>query len=151
MPGVVEAGGCLCLAQDPTAGWHHPVDRLDGDRALQAPIPRLVDNPEAAAADSALDQEPVEDEGTHHSTSDLRRNAVLSCLAIPQKTHRLRRLWRSDPPPCILSAQSTSFGEPFLEDSPASRPQRRPRPPRRPERQQIVLPARPRPGLGATS
>src|SRR5262245_47877946 len=40
----------------------------------------------------------------------------------------------------ILPPQPTSPGEPIpLEDSPANRPGRRPRPPSRPERQQILI------------
>ena len=60
------------------------VDRLDRDGPLEAAVPGLVDDAEAAAADAALDQEAVEDQGADHSTPTspgmaalLRRNATL--------------------------------------------------------------------------
>jgi len=56
-----------------------------------------------------------------------------------QKTRRLLHLEAPTVLACILSAQPTSLESRFLEDSLASRPGRRPRPPRRPERQQILL------------
>ena len=59
--GVVEAGGGLGLAQHPAAGLAPcGFDRLDRDRALEPPVPGLVDDAEPAAADAALDQEAVE-------------------------------------------------------------------------------------------
>jgi hypothetical protein len=58
-PGMVEPGGRLGLAQHPAPRLSPLLDRLDGDGALEAPVPGLVDDSEAAAADAALDQEAV--------------------------------------------------------------------------------------------
>ncbi len=66
--GMVEPGRGLGLAQDPPAGLALLLDRLDRDRALEATVPGLVDDAEAAAADAALDQEAVENEGTDQSS-----------------------------------------------------------------------------------
>ena len=108
---VVEARCGLGLAQDPFPGLPSRFDRLDRDSALEAPVPGLVDHAEAAAAYAALDQETVEDEGADHE--------------LYPTSSRIRFLLRHTA--C------------YLEDSLASRPGRRPRPPRRPERQQILL------------
>ena len=67
--GVVEARGGLRLAHDPPGLGAAGVDRLDRDRPLEAPVPGLVDNAEAAAADSALDQESI---STREPTTALR-------------------------------------------------------------------------------
>ena len=65
--GMVEPGRGLGLAQDPPAGLAALLDRLDRDRALEAAVPGLVDDAEAAAADAALDQEAVEHQGADQS------------------------------------------------------------------------------------
>ena len=67
--GMVEPRRRLGLAQHPAAGLAALLDRLDRHRSLQAAIPGLVDDAEAAAADAALDQEAVEDERTDQSSS----------------------------------------------------------------------------------
>ena len=60
---MVEARRRLRLAQHPAAGLAAAgLDRLDRDRPLEAAVPGLVDDAEAAAADAALDQKAVEDE-----------------------------------------------------------------------------------------
>ena len=58
-PGVVEARRRLGLAHHPPLLGDAGVDRLDRDRALEAAVPCLIDDPEAAAADSALDEEAI--------------------------------------------------------------------------------------------
>ena len=112
MPGwLSRAAACASRRTRSEPGAPRRFDRLDRDRPLEAAVPGLVDRAEAAAADAALDQEAVEYERTDQCTS----------AASP----RIRFLLRHTP--C------------FLEDSASSRPGRRPRPRRRPERQQILL------------
>ena len=113
MPGWLSRAAACASRSTRRPDFAVGLDRLDRDGPLEAAVPGLVDDAEAAAADAALDQEAVENEGTDQSSSpSSRRNSASSCDILP----------------C------------FLEDSEfASRPGRRPRPPRRPERQQILL------------
>ena len=74
--GVVEPGRSLGLAQNPPSRLPPLLDRLDRDRALEAAVPGLIDNAEAAAADAALDQEAVEHEGTDQSSFYFARRAL---------------------------------------------------------------------------
>ena len=67
-PRVVEPGGGLRLAHRSPLLGAAGVDRLDRDRPLEPSVPGLVDDAEATAADPALDQEAVEDQGADHST-----------------------------------------------------------------------------------
>ena len=121
--GVVEPGGGLRLAQDAPSPGAARIDRLDGDRALEAAVPGLVDRAEAAAAYAALDQEAVEDREPTNAPLDFGVR-VASC--------------GNPPPEFILSAHPTSLESPSLEES---QHPGRPQAPaaRRPERQQIVL------------
>ena len=113
-PGVVEARGGLGLAQDPPAAVVAAgVDRLDRDRALEAAVPGLVDDAEAAAADAALDQESVEYQGADQSTLRLRRVRRLLQNA------SLLRVLTFDRAEFILSAHPTSLESQFLEESAA--------------------------------
>ena len=54
---VVEAGGCLRLAQHPVGS--RGLDLLDRDLALQALVEGLEDRAHAAGADSLSDPEPA--------------------------------------------------------------------------------------------
>ena len=74
-----EARDGLRLAHDPRGGLGS-VDHLDRDGALQTLVPGAVDRAEAAAADRALDPEPVEN---HFSTIS------------PTSTHGVRFLRRA--------------------------------------------------------
>src|SRR5262249_34106116 len=70
---VVEPGRRLGLAQHPPAGLAALLDRLHRDRPLEASVPGLVDDAEAAAADAALDQEAMEYQRADQCTLGLRR------------------------------------------------------------------------------
>ena len=70
MPGwLSRAAACASRSTRRPSLGSPRLDRLDRDRALEAPVPGLVDDAEAAAADAALDQEAVEDQGADQSTS----------------------------------------------------------------------------------
>ena len=116
------------------------LDRLDRDRALEAAVPGLVDDAEAAAADAALDQEAVEDEGTDQSSFDFGAGARLSCARGLGKRHRLRRLLTRRPRQASYSpASQPAWRAASWRIRQHARPRRRERPKRRPERQQIML------------
>jgi hypothetical protein len=91
--GMIEAGRRLGLTHHAArAGRATGIDRLDRDRALETAVPGLIDRAEAAAADTALDQEAVEYERADHSTSALRRESASSCDILPAS-------WRIPPQP----------------------------------------------------
>ncbi len=80
---MVEPGRRLCLAQHPPAGLAARLDRLDRDGPLEPPVPGLVDDAEAAAADAALDQKAVEHEGTDQDSSEF------AAIPLPPATYSL--------------------------------------------------------------
>ena len=82
-PRVVEPRRRLRLAQHPPAGLTARLDRLDRDGALEPPVPGLVDDAEAAAADAALDQKAVEHEGTDQDSSEF------AAIPLPPATYSL--------------------------------------------------------------
>ena len=130
--GMVEAGRGLGLAQDPAAGLAPLLDRLHRDRALEPAVPGLVDDAEAAAADAALDQEPVEHERADHRSPNFAGKGGLPAAWRLGKTHRLRGLLAR-----LATRDVHTLGP--VEDFASRRPPRRERPKRRPERQQIML------------
>ena len=103
------------------------LDRLHRDRALEAPVPGLVDDAEAAAADAALDQEAVEDERTDQCYSQLRRAGPLPAPVAPswEKGTVCGASWRFDHARVHTSAhnqlESTSLGG-FARTPPRRRP-----------------------------
>ena len=80
---MVEPRRRLRLAQHPPAGLAARLDRLDRDGALEPPVPGLVDDAEAAAADAALDQKAVEHEGTDQDSSEF------AAIPLPPATYSL--------------------------------------------------------------
>ena len=82
MPGWLSRAAAWASRSTRRPGLAALLDRLDRDRALEAAVPGLVDDAEAAAADAALDQEAVEDEGADQSSFDFAaRAALLRCRA----------------------------------------------------------------------
>src|SRR4029077_564926 len=74
--GMVEPRSRLSLAQHPPSGLAARFDRLDRDGSLEAAVPGLVDDAEAAATDAALDQEAVENKRSDQSFSDFAVNPL---------------------------------------------------------------------------
>ena len=140
--GVVEPRRRLGLAQHPPPGLAALLDRLDRDRALEAAVPGLVDDAEAAAADAALDQEAVEYEGTDQSSyfagallrrweiriaaAYARRRFILSAQPTSLESHS----WRI---PSSRAAPSRAPAKPSPR-TPADHAAARPRARRRPDR-----------------
>ena len=86
--GMVEPRGGLGLAQDAAAGLPPLLDRLDRHRALEAAVPGLVDDAEAAATDAALDQEAVEHQGADHRSPNFAGGARFLPLVLPARASR---------------------------------------------------------------
>ena len=117
MPGWLRRAAAWASRSTRPAGLAALLDRLDRDRALEAAVPGLVDDAEAAAADAALDQEAVEYEGADHSTFDFAAGARLLRDSAAATYARERS----------YSPATNQLGEPFLEDSasPAAAPAQR--------------------------
>ena len=137
--GVVEPGRGLGLAQDPPAGLAPLLDRLHRHRALEAAVPGLVDDAEAAAADAALDQEAVEHEGADQSSSHFAGQRLPLLRAAAGKNAP----FAASPGAPAAASVHTLGQQPawrrFLEDSPHAARAGASGPQRRPERQQIML------------
>ena len=120
--GVVEAGGGLRLAHDPLPGLLARLDHLDRDVALEAGVPGPVDGAEAAAAELALDLEPVEDQCSDQCAIQLRRSGGRSCPAASREKRKVC-CWslRADPSGGHTPRQHPLGGTrlDFLDEDPA--------------------------------